>query len=93
MNVMQQQGRIYDNMAQYQLGALCSDGKIFLVFAYTWKKDVAKISKVQRAPCNVNPAWAITWLVGVTVVKQNVTSSLRYLKLQFSQFTQFSVLC
>ena len=60
------QGRIY-HMAQYLLGALRSDDEIFLVFTYIWLKDVEKISKVPSAPCNVNPARAIAWLVGVPI--------------------------
>ena len=58
-NVMQQPGR------DLQYGtvprALRSDGKtLFLVYTYVWPKDVAKISKVPRAPRNVNQARAIT---------------------------------
>ena len=41
--------------------------RLFLVFTCIWPEDVAKISKVQKAPRNVNPARAITWLVGVTI--------------------------
>ena len=52
-------------MAQYQVASPRSDGETFvLVLTYIWKKDVAKIFKVPRAPRNVNPAAAITWLVG-----------------------------
>ena len=43
-------------MAQYQLGALRSNLKIFLVFTYIWQKDVAKISKVPGAQRDVNSA-------------------------------------
>ena len=44
------------------------DGKtLFLVYVYVWRKDVAKISKVSGAPRNVNPAWAMTLQVGVTI--------------------------
>ena len=53
-------------MAQYLLRAPHSDGETFLVFIYIWQKDVEKISKVPSASRNVNPALAITWLVGVT---------------------------
>ena len=54
-------------MAQYLVGAARSNGEPFLVFVYIWLKDVEKISKVLCAPRNVNPARAITWLVGVTL--------------------------
>ena len=54
-------------MAQYLLEASRLDGETFLVFTYFWQKDVEKISKVPRAPRNVNPAGAITWLVGVAI--------------------------
>ena len=40
--------------------------RLFLVFTYIWQEDVAKISEVPGAPRNVNPARAMTWLVGVT---------------------------
>ena len=52
-------------MAQNLLEAPRSDGETFLVFTNIWLKDVEKISKVPSAPRNVNPARAITWLVGV----------------------------
>ena len=39
---------------------------LFFVFSCTWQEDVAKIAKVLGVPRNVNPAQAITWLVGVT---------------------------
>ena len=49
-------------------GALLLDDKtLFLVYIYVWRKDVAKISKVSRAPRNVNLAWAVTLQVGVTI--------------------------
>ena len=54
-------------MAQNQLRPPRSNGETFMVFTYIWQKDVAKISKVIRAQCNVNPARAITWLVGFTI--------------------------
>ena len=54
-------------MAQYLLGVPRSDGETFLVFTYIWLKDDEKISKVPSAPDNVNPARAITWLVGVPI--------------------------
>ena len=54
-------------MAQYLVGAPRSDVEPFLVFTYIWLKDVEKISKKLSAPHNVNPARAITWLVGVTI--------------------------
>ena len=54
-------------MAQYLLEAPRSDGETSLVFTYIWLKDVKKISKVPSAPRNMNPARAITWLVGVTI--------------------------
>ena len=60
------QGRIYQNMAQYLLEAPPSNGEAFLVFTYIWQKDVEKISKVSSAMRNVNPTRTITWLVGVT---------------------------
>ena len=46
-----------------------SDGGFFLVFAYIWQEDVAKKNQVPGAPAslNVNPARAITWLIGVTI--------------------------
>ena len=48
-------------------GALRSDGKTFLTFAYVFQEDVAKISRVLGAPSNVNSARAITWLASVTI--------------------------
>ena len=52
-------------MAQYQVGSPRSELEtLVLVLTYIWKKDVATIFKVPRAPHNVNPAGAITWLVG-----------------------------
>ena len=32
-----------------------------------WAEKIVKISQVQRAPRNINPGQAITWLVGVTI--------------------------
>ena len=43
-------------MAQYQLRALYSNLKIFMVFIYIWQKDVAKISEMPGAQREVNPA-------------------------------------
>ena len=40
--------------------------RFFLVLTYIWKEDVEKISKVPMSPRNVNPARAITLLVGIT---------------------------
>ena len=58
MNECINQGRIYRNVAQYQLGARRSNLKIFfgLHLLYIWQKDVAKISKVPGAQRDVNPA-------------------------------------
>ena len=42
--------------------------RLFLVFTYIWQKDDAKISKVPRAPRNINTAQAITWLVDVSCI-------------------------
>ena len=44
-----------------------NDGKTFLLFTYIWQEDVANIFKVPGSRCNVNPARAITWLLGVTI--------------------------
>ena len=41
--------------------------RLFLVFTYIWQENVAKISKVPRAPHNINLARAIAWLVGVNI--------------------------
>ena len=38
-----------------------------LVFTYICQEDIAKISKVPRAPRNVNSVRAMTWLGGVTI--------------------------
>ena len=53
--------------------------RLFLVFFNIWLEDVAKIPKVSGAPLNVNPALAITWLVGVanyyTIFQKQFTST------------------
>ena len=55
-------------MALYQLWVPRSDGEtFFLLFIYIWLEDVAEITEVQRAPRNVNPARAITRLIGVAI--------------------------
>ena len=43
--------------------------RLFLIFIYNRREDVAKIPKVPGATArrNVNPTGAITWLVGVTI--------------------------
>ena len=50
------QGWIYCNMAQYQLGPRAQIVKLSLVFPYIWQKDLAKILKVPGAQRDVNPA-------------------------------------
>ena len=50
--------------------------RLFLVFTYIWQKDAAKNPKVSGAPCNVNPARAITWLVGVTIYYNILNNNL-----------------
>ena len=42
--------------AWYQLGAMRSNVKTFLIFTYIWQKDVAKMSKVPGAQRGVNSA-------------------------------------
>ena len=54
-------------MAQCQGPRVQNEDKTILVFTYIWQEDVAKIFKVPGAPRNVNPAWAIAWLQGVTI--------------------------
>ena len=47
-----------------------SDNKTFFglyLFRSFWQEDIAKITKVRRAPRNVNLARSIAWLVGVTI--------------------------
>ena len=63
MNIMQQPERDLAYMAQYQrpFAQMARLYFWFRVYAYVWQEDVAKISKVQGAPHNVNPARAITW--------------------------------
>ena len=41
--------------------------RLFFIFTYIRHKNVGKIPKCQGSKLNVNPAWAITWLVGVTI--------------------------
>ena len=47
-------------------------GKTFLIFAYTVfgrkSPKCQKISQVSEAPHSLNPAWAITWFVSVTII-------------------------
>ena len=66
MNVMQKPGRNlpYDTVLEpcARMIRLC-----FLVFPYICQEDVAKIFKMPGAPRSVNPAWAITCLVSVTI--------------------------
>ena len=53
-------------MAQCQ-GSRAQIVRLFLVITYIWPEDVAKFPKVPGAPRKVNPARAITWLVGITI--------------------------
>ena len=41
--------------------------RLFLIFIYIWQENITKIPKFQGSKLNVNPAWAITWLVGITI--------------------------
>ena len=41
--------------------------KTFLIFIHIWHKNIEKIPKCRGSKLNVSPAWAITWLVGVTI--------------------------
>ena len=41
--------------------------RLVTVFSYIWLEDVEKIPKVSMAYCNVNPARATAWSVGVTL--------------------------
>ena len=50
------QGWIYHNVAQYQLGAPRSNCKTFFDLPYIWQKDLAKIPKVPWAQHDENPA-------------------------------------
>ena len=52
-------------MAQCQ-GPRAHMVRLFLIFIYIWQDNVAKIPKVLGAQRNVNPARAITCLVGAT---------------------------
>ena len=67
MNVMQQ---LRPDSIQYgtvQLGPRAQIMKLFLVFTYIWQKDVAKISKMPRTPCNVDAARQLHAIVSVTI--------------------------
>ena len=65
INIMQYPGSDlpYDTVP----GVPRSNGKTFFGFNLYLARRYCKIPKVQGAPRNVNPAWAIPWLFGITI--------------------------